>query len=620
MVDTIVQITLNGTNVSDYLVGENNISTTSLGVIDAGTVFIDTSAPAVPLSFQEIQFSLKIDSFVHLFTGLIKKITLNDSRDRYKLDIVNTSYRYLKKTATNKFRQDSGNGNAITIMQNLNDEYTPEITYDGTSMPVTTFTFSEQSYQNKYINEIYDFISGMLNRQWWVDKDKILNVKTRTFPLVSEPLTEANIDGALIIDTDTSKMANNVIVDGAKLTTNITQTATGTGTTTFSLDYVPSGNMKVDFGGTNERSVVLEGTDNYESDYDCYVRVGDRKVVFLVAPTSSQAINFKYEVVSMIHEEAQDGASINAHNITIDKVITEENITKQEDATVIIQNYLDLYSEPLQLISAKVHFSSQSQISNWVVGNKININYTGVNTSVNDDFKIVGGNYHFGENGVYLDIQFSEFPESNQDMLKNLILKVKQREERERRSNINIVKYFFWGSNVYIELENMSAELTNGLNGVQLILDHPSQGQIGTHQLGPIGAGGTITNLLVFNSDRGFTDNFEVDRWFEQTGSTNAVFKYDSGSTSYLFNTGSTYFSRYIENNNNTYTRAYSTIDADDSVNWTTELISEEGTVFETIGTTPSSITSGSRFKFRQIYTGTLTSAELRKVNIKFLT
>ena len=621
MVDPQHKITIGGIDVSEYIVSDNFINITTTNPIDNGVLFLDVNAPITVKAFAEVKFFLKFDgSFVHIFTGLVKRFKLNDSKDRNRLEIVNNSYRYLKKTATNKFREDTGNGNAITIVQNLNDEYTPEITHNATSTPSTTFSFIEQGYQNKFINEIYDYIARLLDRQWWVDKDKVLNFKTRTFTLVDEELTEVNVNGALIIDTDTSKMANNVIVDGAKLTTNITQTATGDGTTTFSLDIIPSGTMKINLGGTNEQSIALEGVENFNVDFDCYIQVEERKAVFTVAPHNTQAINFTYDVFSMVHTEVQDGASIEDNQITIDKVFTEDNITKQGDADIFAQNYLDLYSQPLQLISANVRLSSQSQITNWQVGNKIPINYTGANTNVNGDFNIVGITYRFGERGIFLEISFTDFPESGQDMLKNLILKVKQREERERKSNRSTVKFFFWGANVYIELENISVEQVENLDGQTLILNHPTQGQLDTNKLGPVpgASAGTTTRILTLNSDRGFKDRFEKDRWFEETGSTDAV--WISGSTSYVFNNGSTYFSKFIEKNNKTFTKVRKTIDADDDDNFQIDVISTESGVFETVGTTPTTITSGSSFKYRATYNGAVSGAEFRGVELDFNT
>lgn len=622
MPDPQFKIEYDDIDISEYVIVDGNFNTTTSDSIATGSFFVDISYPGTIEKFKQVKFYLKVDSYVHLFTGLITGLIEEKDKFRYKVTVSNNSWRYIKKTATNKFRQDSGTGNSMYIVKAINDEYTPSISYTtGTTgtIPNSDYEFTEQSYQNKYINEIYDFIAEITDRSWWVDKDILLNMKTRVFSSVSTTVTENNVKGSFTVDTDSSKMANVVIVDGARITTNITQTITGTGTTQeFDLDYVPNGTTKVVSGSTNY-SVSIEGAEGFETDFDCYFKIGDRKLKFnSITLLSGTTADITYDVVSMVHDEQQDGASISDNeDIIIDKVITDENVTNQLDAFNLANNYLDNYSYPLQLITGRLFLTSQSQLEDWQIGNKVSINYTDANGStIIGDYNLVQVEYKFGSSGVFLNVRFTDFPEQGKDLLKRLILKVKQREEKDRASRLNIVKYFYWGGSIYLEVENVSGRSDNRMDGETLIWDHPTQGQWDNFKWGTGTRSGTTTEEFVINSQSYFRDDFLKDRWYEDTGSTTAT--YNQGNTRYEFDNGEIYQSKYIEKNTNTYSKAKYTIDADDDTNWT--IFTRTGTTgaFEEIEDTFTNITSGTDFRYKARYDGSGTTQALNEVKIDF--
>ncbi len=542
------KIEVNNNDVSTWTVADEGISTATVDSIGNGSIFIDKNVPFPITIFDEVKFSLKVDSFIHLWTGLITKVIDDSAKNRFRILVSSSAYRYLKKTATNKFRQDSGNGNAITIVKNLNDEYIPELSYDDNTLPVTDFEFVEQAYQNKHINEVFDYIADVLDRQWWTDKDNKINMKARAFPLVSSTVTVEDISGDLTVDTDPSKMANNVIVDGATLTkVKIQDIPSTSGSVEFDLDFIPLQSMRVTAGGT-DIDVSIEGADGFDTDFDAYVKVADRKLTFGTTPIAP--LQIFYDTVSAVHEEVQDGASIDSEGITIDKVIVNPNITTQQQAFDIANNYKKNYSVPLQIIRATVLINSQSQIEDFMIGNTVRV----TKGSVDGDFKVVGVQYVFGTGGVRLNMTFTEFPETNADLLKQLILKVKQREEKERKSTTSLTKYFFWGGNIYVELMNaniLEQDFDTG-DASGFILGHPDKGELGVDKLGSPTQTGSI-ELRHVNSERGFMDTFLEDEFFKKSGSTTATFN----SGTYQFSTSEVYNSNIIEKDDNIYSKGW---------------------------------------------------------------
>jgi hypothetical protein len=600
------KIEIDGNDVSEWVIQNGSIENLTSEPIGGGQFFLSTECPFSFQNFDEVKLYFRVTSFVHLFTGLIRNYKEVKSKDYYKITVKNTSLRFAKKTATNKFRNDAGTGLATYIVKNLTDEYVPEISYTGASIPDDTYFFLEQAYQNKYINEVFDYMAEILGKQWWVDKDKILYLKTRTFDVVTTEITDDNLKRDLTIDYDTSKMANYIYVDGARITTQIKQVETITGTTNeVTLDYIPAAAVKVETG-TTEDTMALEGVANYDSSYDVYVKVADKKIHKNSGNWGiGETVTIYYDIISGIHEELADGASIDSQGITIEKGIVNEEITKQDDAFYMADNYLKNYSLPLKLVTAFVQFTSQAQLSDWQVGKRIKVNTGGIN----EYFNCVGIEYSFGTKGIFARLRFTDFPALSRDLLKKLLLKIKQREEQDRKAITGLVKYFYWGGNVYFEIENVSIykEVWDTGTTSGFILGHPDKGELGTDKLGAAVLSGTTpaSFIEVINSARGFIDRFRRDQWFENTGSTDA--DYDrSGTEGYVFSSGSVYSSEYIEKAGNSYSRAwYSlTVEAGGTTDFTVKVFSDSSGTFQAIGTTPTSITTGSNFKYEMTYDG----------------
>lgn len=619
------KIEIEGQDVSQYIVDNGFIDTNTTDRVATGNIFIDQNIPITINNFDQIKFYLNYTSDVLLFTGLITKITHEKEQFWYRVEIANASYRALKRTAVNKFRNDLGTGNARTIVTNLLTEYIPEFSYTTTTIPTTSFTFTEQLYANKYLNEIFDFISEILDREWWVDENVAFNMKTRDFPLVSEPIIKSNCIGALVVDKDISKMANYVTVDGARIPIDILDSGTlsvdtGAGGSVFNLTYTPEAIVEV-IWANDRKTLAKEGADNYDNsaNYDGYIKLGRKQIKFNDTTVAGSG-TVKYQTFSIVHDELQDGASIDEHGITMEKVITDEDIVTQSDATSIAQNYLDNYSEPLQLLSANLRISSQSQITNWRIGNKVRVTYD----DINDDYKIVGVTYNFGTSGIYLSVQFTDFPATSNDLFKQLVLKVKQKEESERTTSNQIVKYIFWGGNLYLEMENIS--IRKDIHFEQnvsraFILDHPVAGILdsGTYVLDGT-TGTTGIELVSINSDNGFTDKYEVDRWFEDTTTTTGRYSSSSGNRGYTLSSGSIYQSLYVEDNNTTYSFARARITSSGSAQMIVELNNTGTTGFMECGTVGSFTTmtvSGKKWRYKISYQGGGTTL-LQGVNIQW--
>jgi len=611
------KIEIESNDISQWVIVDNFLDTRTDDTVGQGVISLDLSYPFTLQNYEEIKFYLTFDSEVHLFTGIITSFRKDDDNKRYIVDFGNSSFRYLKKTATNKFRSDLGNGNAKTIVTSINDEYVPEITYDDTTIPDTTYEFLEQAYQNKYINEIYDFIAELLDRQWWVDKDKKLHLKTRDFPLVSEPITNANIIGSPTVDKDVSKFANYVSVDGAKIPVDRVDTGTvSIGSSEFSLTHVPASFVEI-LINDSRKSIAKEGSPDYSDStlYDGYIKVAEKKIKFNTSTFDGDNGTVTYQTFNAVHDEVQDGASRDQYNITVEKTIENEEITSQADAFNIGQNYLNNYSQPLEIISLNVFISSQSQITNWQIGNKVPINFK----EINGDYKIVGVRYNFGVSGIYLEITTTDFPDTSSDLLKRLLLRVKKREEREKRGSDSIVKYFFWGGNLYFEVENISVRSQYQI-GDKMIWGHPDVGRWGSSVWGAGSTSEPMTDLFTINSSNGFTDNFDKDHWFADLGSSDSVFFDDSRGTGYEFAVGSSYFSNIVDKDESIYTRAKATAYGLGTSDYSIQLINSGTDQYFEAGTTEFQTlpSTGTNWKYKAINNGSGTS-ELTKVNIQWL-
>ena len=191
------KIEINGINASEYIIGDNSLLLSSINPITQGTIYVDNNFPQTLKLFQKIDFYLNVDSDIKLFSGLITNIKEIKDNFLFALTISTHAYRTMKLTATNKFREDMGNGNAKTIATSLLDEYLPEYSYDNTSIPDTTYVFLEQTYQNKRLNEIFDFMAETLDRRWWVNENIKFILCDRNFSLVDAAINALRDSGFL---------------------------------------------------------------------------------------------------------------------------------------------------------------------------------------------------------------------------------------------------------------------------------------------------------------------------------------------------------------------------------------------------------------------------------------
>jgi len=462
-------------DVSSYVLDEANFTKSTTEMVGTGNMTLDKdvlNAITDLNSNDEIKIHLNYTNpDEHVFTGIIENI--GQQGDKISFDFADYGKLVVQRTYTGVFREDSATGNLIDIVKTILTVRFPELTYNDTTLPTTTDEFFRYAVQNTPCNEIFDYIAGILNRQWWIDKDKIFHMENREFVDSEQTITVGvNVIGNLLIATDVSRWANYVIVDGRTFLVGFQDGFSGDGVTTeFTLSAIPF-DIEVKVGATGSEVYMtgsFVGAEGYTA-VDYTIDQLDKTITFqIAAPASGDNILVDYRYMVKVHEELPDDASIGEFR-RVEKYLPLGAVESQSDALTIAQNYLTLYSKPLKIYTARVPGSISIDI-----GKKVTLVDSG--NSINKLVNIVGITHNFGTNGWTTDVQMVDFPAEFPDMYADLIARVRRLEELDKISGLYILNYLSYGSRIDIGI--VANVYTQAINN-SFVLDHTNNGLLGS--------------------------------------------------------------------------------------------------------------------------------------------
>lgn len=483
MTDFDFKITINGNDVSSYVLDRFNFITSANSTTSYGTLVIDSSCP-FPITYGvDVDFYLNINdgSFLKIFSGFLKRRVYDRDNFRYTI----TANGHAKKTElteyTGRFRQDLGNGNMKTIIQNIIDEKFPDWNYDDNSIPDTDITFLYKNYQDKKVNQIFNEFADSANRVWYVDENKTFFFIERSFTQVNS-IIEKNINtvGVTLDDQDDTRLANVVKVIGARFNVTDKQSFVGSGgTDEFTLENFPNASTGVQYrNNTDQLRVVLEGVEDYDSgtDYDAYFKPDVPSLKFNINTVAGATLDVIYNFSSNIREEIPNAASVDLYGFEKVKRFDNDNISTPEEAFNIASNYAKAYSFLTQIYTVGVIPSSQTELEDWVIGNNVPFKIDGITSR----YDIVQANISWGSNtGLSIRLNLNDVAKTNASMVSDLLARINQRSQTDLISGSSLVKTFYWGGNIFIDIENISMSEQSRLDGTFVMQDpeFPPDGQ-----------------------------------------------------------------------------------------------------------------------------------------------
>lgn len=456
----LFKITINGTDVTDYIVADGLITPSAVDQVTTSSFAVHIDSPVIPAEFDDVVFYVKYTDYFKKYAGIVSTSIKDEANFRYNVEVKNYDWLAYKCEYTGVFRADTGKGNIKTIMTDIILEKIPGITWDSTTFPDidSSFDIIYKTYQDKKPGDIFDELIIGTQRSWWIDKDKKFNCRERTFTFYNNPIIYGtNIIGLPIIDRDTSNYANIIKVFGAKLKKETVDTFSGTGTLNeFTLSYFPSAVRSIEYTTGTKLEYTIEGADNYSTtSFDAYLKPAVPSIKFN-SPTVSGTDNIKvyYQIVDQIKEEFAYGGEIESTGFEVVKRIENEDITSQEEAFAIAKAEAD-NSQAIDIVTVNVKIENQNDVENYSMGNSVPVEIATINSSLD----ILEEQWRFSKtSGLTCQLRLNGSRRTDSQVLLEFLKRIRQRDDKENLSRGTTVKYFYWGGNIYIELTNMSIE------------------------------------------------------------------------------------------------------------------------------------------------------------------
>jgi hypothetical protein len=628
------RIVVGDNDVTDYVIDNGFFAPNTKEKISNGSFVLDSSVPYNIAKFMSVEFYVQHTTEYKKFGGVVSDVS--DREGNFKIRINVKSYAWLtyQNRYTGVFRQDAGTGNRKTIITSILAEKFPSVTWDATSFPDIDAEYDVlyKLYNNQKPGDIFDELVMPIGRDWWIDKDQVFHCKARQYTQVNEPVTAGvHVIGPIMIEVN-NNYANIVQVRGARFPKTILQTFSGTGAADeFTLDYFPAGSTSVRYTDDTDIRVTMEGTEGYDdpTQYDAYFKVSSQKLKFNDSTTSgSDNIVVEYNVYDQIYEELAKGSEIDRVGYEVVKYIEDEHIATNDEAYAVAQDYLDNYSTDQYVYTVPVAITTDTQVSNWTIGNAIPLAPSYGESAAYED--IIEENWQFDKSrGLVLTLRFVDFKRTDTDVLRKLLQKIRVEEDRKNASATGVTRYFYFGSNIVVAVQNfaMKTQATGYVFELQenpaLWDDRSLMSETGTIPAGGMGAGvaavmvedysAAQTDIFSRNLNDHFVESF-MDTWFVHTGSTTA--SVDTTAKTVTFGTSQTLVLQNVAQEDGAQVRT-ATVDYTGSISGVTLAVRGAGdwqTVVRAEATTVASPTD--KIDVR-IVTGTTGTGTLNEVRCK---
>jgi len=525
-------ISINDIDVSEYIIEDGSFSVTTKDKISSANFKIMNTVSLEIKQFQKVEIWVQFDNKYKRFGGVVSNVKNNKDLFRYEIQAKSYAWLLYQNTYTGIFRADAGKGNRKTIITEILADKFPDITWTIDSFPDidSIFDILYKLYNDSNIGDIFDVLTESTGRDWWINEEKVFYCKDRTYTEVTQPIQESNIRDLPVIDVN-NNYANIVKVYGARFQKEIKETFSGTGTTDeFDLSFYPFGSSDVEYTDGTTISTTMEGNEGYDDPaiYDAYFKVSDKKLKFNVNTVSAaNNIIVKTILYDQIREELGAASEIQRIGYEVVKKIENDNIATQDEAYQVASDYLTNYATEQYVFYVPVQLNNDDQVANWKIGNAISLNL-GTGTSSYED--IVQEDWKWSKfSGLQLSLRFVDLPRTDDDVLAQIINKIKREDERLDSSTTNVTRYFYFGGNIVLQMKNISIETqaTDGrfeLQGNPASQDYRSwMSRTGTlpPELGGGAAAimrrGTYTTtpvrFMTYNSRNKFSEEF-IDSWF----------------------------------------------------------------------------------------------------------
>jgi hypothetical protein len=456
----LFKIEINGTDVTDYVVSNGVITPNAVDRVSGGNFFIHIDCPTTPKEFDDAYFYVYYTSYFKKFGGVISTVVKDESNFRYAIEVKNYDWLAYRSEYTGVFRADTGKGNIKTIITDIITEKLPGVTWDTSSFPAvdSSYDIIYKTYQDKKPGDIFDELAVATKRTWWIDKDRVFYFKERSFTFYNNPIEYGeNIIGLPIIDRDTSNYANIVKVFGAKITKEVVDTFSATGTLDqFTLSYYPSAVRSIEYTSGTKVSFTLEGADNYNTgSYTSYLKPAVPAIKFnTVTSSGSNNIKVYYSVTDQIKEEFAYGAAIEEAGFEVVKRIDNQDISSQDEAFLIAKAEAES-SVAIDIVTANIKIENQDDVEQYSIGNSIPVSIS----SIDEAMDILEEQWSFSKStGLNCRLRLNGSRKTSNDVLIDFLKRIKQRDDKENLSRSINIRYFYWGGNIYTELSKLSVE------------------------------------------------------------------------------------------------------------------------------------------------------------------
>ena len=365
------------------------------------------------------------DTTSPIFRGLINDITYTGKEQNETINIKCVDYTtYLKDNTIAPIVYT--NDEISTIVKNIIINEVSGVTTNNVN--VTETTLDRIPFAQISVFDGLHQLAELAGYYFYVDTDLDLHFKEKGSVSSGETLNNTNI---LELNTRISRqqIINKLWVYGSSILTNMIHPFTMDGGSTITLDYNPH-NTRVTVSGVEILGGAIYNMSTLHSSGERYlVNYNDKEITFISGtdtsdnvPASGTAGSVFYDRSRPIVKYGETVVSIGSYGPK-EKVVIDKTITDPQTATILLDNQLSLYDEPLSQITV-----SLNTILTLIPGYTIDVVMP--NHNINTTYNILKVSYTLNNNtlrtGKILKLVLNKKIDNVLDTLKNIILAQKK--------------------------------------------------------------------------------------------------------------------------------------------------------------------------------------------------